>query len=88
MEDHIQLYKEATFVGIALVPMWYAVTKFTLATRVLNNNPQAKAMLGAAAGGLLPRVINLPVVGWTVLKSLTPIENEISFDSEKKKIWL
>jgi hypothetical protein len=53
MEDHTQLYKEATFVGIALVPMWYAVTKFTLATRVLNNNPQAKAMLDVLIAGIL-----------------------------------
>jgi len=28
-----QLYKEAAFVGIALIPMWYAVSQFTTAVR-------------------------------------------------------
>jgi hypothetical protein len=53
MEDHSQLYKEAAAVGIALVPMWYAVSLFTTATKVLNNSPQMKAMMDVAVSGFL-----------------------------------
>ena len=52
-EDHSKLYKEAAFVGISLVPMWFVVAQFTLATRVLSNSPQLKAMLDVAVAGAL-----------------------------------
>jgi hypothetical protein len=47
------LYKEAAFVGIALVPMWFAVSQFTLATRVLTGSPQVKTMLDVMIAGAL-----------------------------------
>ena len=53
MEDHSQLYKEAAFVGISLVPMWFIVTQFTLATKVLTGAPQLKAMLDVVIAGSL-----------------------------------
>ena len=53
MNDHSQLYKEAAFVGISLVPMWFAVAQFTLATRVFTGSPQLKAMLDVAVAGAL-----------------------------------
>jgi hypothetical protein len=53
MEDHAQLYKEAAFVGISLVPMWFVVTQFTLATKVLTGSPQLKAMLDVVIAGSL-----------------------------------
>jgi hypothetical protein len=52
MEDHSQLYKEAGFVGISLVPMWFVVSQFTLATKVLPGSP-FKAMLDVAIAGAL-----------------------------------
>ena len=53
MNDHSQLYKEAAFVGISLVPMWFVVTQFTLATKVLTGSPQLKAMLDVIIAGSL-----------------------------------
>ena len=53
MNDHSQLYKEAAFVGISLVPMWFVVAQFTLATRVLTDTPHLKAMLDVAVAGAL-----------------------------------
>ena len=53
MEDHTQLYKEAAFVGISLVPLWFVVTQFTLATKVLTTSPQLKAILDVVISGSL-----------------------------------
>ncbi len=53
MENHSQLYKEAAFVGISLVPMWFIVAQFTLATRVLSSSPQLKTMFDVALAGAL-----------------------------------
>lgn len=53
MQDHKLLYKEATVVGVALVPMWYAVRQFTIATMILNTSPEYKAMLDVAIAGFL-----------------------------------
>ncbi len=36
--NHDKLYKEAAFVGIALVPMWYAVAQFTTAVKWFPGN--------------------------------------------------
>ena len=53
MDDHSLLYKEAAFVGISLVPMWFLVAQFTLATKVLTGSPHLKAMLDVAVAGAL-----------------------------------
>ena len=51
--DTTQLYKEAAFVGIALVPMWYLVAQFTTATMVYVGSPQMKTMVDVAIAGAL-----------------------------------
>jgi NADH:ubiquinone oxidoreductase subunit 4 (subunit M) len=51
--DPTQLYKEAAFVGIALVPMWYLVAQFTTATMVYAASPQMKTMVDVALAGAL-----------------------------------
>ena len=51
--DPTQLYKEAAFVGIALVPMWYLVAQFTTATMVYVGSPQMKTMVDVAIAGAL-----------------------------------
>ena len=50
MTPHAQLYKEAAFVGIALVPMWYAVTQLTSAVKLQGPN---KAWIDVALAGIL-----------------------------------
>ena len=51
--DPTQLYKEAAFVGIALVPIWYLVARFTTATMVYAGSPQMKTMVDVAIAGAL-----------------------------------
>ena len=51
--DPTQLYKEAAFVGIALVPMWYLVAQFTTATMVYVSSPHMKTMVDVAIAGAL-----------------------------------
>ncbi len=51
--DPTQLYKEAAFVGIALVPMWFLVAQFTTATLVYAKSPQMKTMVDVALAGAL-----------------------------------
>jgi len=53
MESPAQLYKEAAFVGIALIPMWFAVAQFTIATKVFSSSPQLKTMIDVAVAGAL-----------------------------------
>ena len=51
--DLTRLYKEAAFVGIALVPMWYLVAQFTTATMVYVSSPHMKTMVDVAIAGAL-----------------------------------
>ena len=47
LPSHDKLYKEAAFVGIALVPMWYAVAQFTTAVRWFSNDTSAQVWKSA-----------------------------------------
>ena len=47
--DHAKLYKEAAFVGIALVPMWILVSKFTTAMQLSSPNKAALDIMLAGA---------------------------------------
>ena len=50
--NHDKLYKEAAFVGIALVPMWYAVAQFTTAVRWFPNSSYKQGFDVLLAGAL------------------------------------
>ena len=47
-----KLYKEAAFVGIALVPMWFAVAQFTTAVKWFPNNSYKQGFDVLLAGAL------------------------------------
>jgi len=48
--SHDKLYKEAAIVGVALVPMWYAVARFTAAVQL---GGSYKALIDVALAGAL-----------------------------------
>jgi hypothetical protein len=48
--SHDKLYKEAAIVGVALVPMWYAVARFTAAVQLGGSH---KALIDVALAGAL-----------------------------------
>jgi hypothetical protein len=50
--SHDKLYKEAAFVGIALVPMWYVVAQFTTAVRWFPNSEYKQGFDVMLAGAL------------------------------------
>ena len=51
--DPAKLYKEAAFVGIALIPMWFAVSKFTTAVKWFSADTQWKSATDVLISGAL-----------------------------------
>ena len=81
--DPAQLYKEAASVGIALVPMWFAVTQFTTAVKWMYDNPYKGAFDVALAGALFH--LTAEETGLNTWYLTNSYAHEKSFSSNYKK---